>query len=395
MTAARKDLFDLPDGVIYLDGNSLGPLPKAVKERVMQTLQQEWGHELIRAWNTKNWMDQPRRLGDKIARIIGATPVSGLVGVTLSIQVFLALSAALEIVPERRIVVSDTENFPSDLYIADGLIRLKGKDYTLRLAPPDRLNDAIDDSVAAVLLTHVDYRSGSRHEMDRVTRIANEAGAPMIWDLAHSAGAIPVDVTSSSCDFAVGCTYKYLNAGPGAPAFIYIRPDLIPSVKPALTGWLGHAAPFEFDRSYRPADGIGRMRIGTPPVLQMAALDAALSLWDDLDLSELWSASQALSQHFISSVEQHCPDLQLVSPRDPEVRGSHVSFAFEHGYAAIQALIDKGVIGDFRAPNIMRFGFAPLYLDPADIDHSVKILREVLDRRLWDHSRYLARRPVT
>ncbi|MEO1343804.1 MAG: kynureninase [Pseudomonadota bacterium] len=395
MTAARKDLFDLPDGVIYLDGNSLGPLPKAVKERVMQTLQQEWGHELIRAWNTKNWMDQPRFLGDKIARIIGATPGSVMVGDTLSIQVFQALSAALDMVPERRIVVSDTENFPSDLYIADGLIRLKGKDYTLRLVPPDRLNDAIDDSVAAVLLTHVDYRSGARHEMDRVTRIAHEAGAPMIWDLAHSAGAIPVDVISSSCDFAVGCTYKYLNAGPGAPAFIYIRPDLIPSVKPALTGWLGHAAPFEFDRSYRPADGIGRMRIGTPPVLQMAALDAALALWDDLDLSELWSASQALSQHFISSVEQHCPDLQLVSPRDPDARGSHVSFAFQHGYAAMQALIDKGVIGDFRAPNIMRFGFAPLYLDIADIDHAVKILREVLDRRLWDHSRYLARCPVT
>ena len=395
MTAARKDLFDLPDGVIYLDGNSLGPLPKAVKERVMQTLQQEWGHELIRAWNTKNWMDQPRRLGDKIARIIGATPGSVMVGDTLSIQVFQALSAALDMVPERRIVVSDTENFPSDLYIADGLIRLKGKDYTLRLAAPDRLNDAIDDSVAAVLLTHVDYRSGGRHEMDRVTRIAHEAGAPMIWDLAHSAGAIPVDVTSSSCDFAVGCTYKYLNAGPGAPAFIYIRPDLIPSVKPALTGWLGHAAPFEFDRSYRPAYGIGRMRIGTPPVLQMAALDAALSLWDDLDLSELWRASQALSQHFISHVEQHCPDLQLVSPRDPDARGSHVSFAFEHGYAAMRALIDEGVIGDFRAPNIMRFGFAPLYLDTNDIDHAFKTLREVLDRRLWDHSRYLARRPVT
>ena len=345
MTAARKDLFDLPDGVIYLDGNSLGPLPKAVKERVMQTLQQEWGHELIRAWNTKNWMDQPRFLGDKIARIIGATPGSVMVGDTLSIQVFQALSAALDMVPERRTVVSDTENFPSDLYIADGLIRLKGKDYTLRLAAPDRLNDAIDDSVAAVLLTHVDYRSGARHEMDRVTRIAHEAGAPMIWDLAHSAGAIPVDVISSSCDFAVGCTYKYLNAGPGAPAFIYIRPDLIPSVKPALTGWLGHAAPFEFDRSYRPADGIGRMRIGTPPVLQMAALDAALALWDNLDLSELWSASQALSQRFISRVEQHCPDLELVSPRDPDARGSHVSFAFEHGYAAMQALIDEGEIG--------------------------------------------------
>ena len=395
MTAARKDLFDLPDGVIYLDGNSLGPLPKAVKERVMQTLQQEWGHELIRAWNTKNWMDQPRRLGDKIARIIGATPGSVMVGDTLSIQVFQALSAALDMVPERRIVVSDTENFPSDLYIADGLIRLKGKDYTLRLAPPDKLNDAIDDRVAAVLLTHVDYRSGARREMDRETRLAHAAGAPMIWDLAHSAGAIPVDVTSSSCDFAVGCTYKYLNAGPGAPAFIYIRPDLIPSVKPALTGWLGHAAPFEFDRSYRPADGIGRMRIGTPPVLQMAALDAALALWDDLDLSELWSASQALSQHFISSVEHHCPDLQLVSPRDPDARGSHVSFAFERGYAAMQALIDKGVIGDFRAPDILRFGITPLYLDETDIDRAVDTLQGVLDHRLWDRPRFATRKPVT
>ncbi|MEL7011784.1 MAG: kynureninase [Pseudomonadota bacterium] len=395
MTVTRKDLFDLPDGVIYLDGNSLGPLPKAVTERVMETLQHEWGHDLIRAWNTRGWMDQPRILGDKLARLIGATKGSVMVGDTLSIQVFQALSAALDMRPDRRVIVSDTENFPSDLYILEGLLRLKDKDYTLRVVPPHELADAIDDRVAAVLLTHVDYRSGARHEMNRMTPIAHEAGAVMIWDLAHSAGAVPVDVTSCTCEFAVGCTYKYLNAGPGAPAFIYIRPDLIPSVTPALTGWLGHAAPFEFDRNYHPAGGIGRMRIGTPPILQMAALDAALALWDNLDLSELWKASQALCDHFIARVEQTCPDLKLVTPRGSDARGSHVSFACEHGYPVMQALIDRGVIGDFRAPNIMRFGIAPLYLDTQDIDRAVEILREVLDHRLWDHAKYVTRQTVT
>lgn len=395
MTVTRKDLFDLPDGVIYLDGNSLGPLPKAVTERVIEVLQHEWGDDLIRAWNTRGWMDQPRRLGDKLARLIGATKGSVMVGDTLSIQVFQALSAALDMVPDRRIILSDTENFPSDLYIAEGLLRLKDKDYTLRVVPPDTLADTIDDRVAAVLLTHVDYRSGARHEMDRLTRITHEAGAVMIWDLAHSAGAVPVDVTSCACEFAVGCTYKYLNAGPGAPAFIYIRPDLISSVTPALTGWLGHAAPFEFERRYHPAGGIGRMRIGTPPVLQMAALDAALALWDNIDLSDLWKAAQALSERFIARVEQSCPDLKLVSPRGSDARGSHVSFAFEHGYPVMQALIDRGVIGDFRAPDIMRFGIAPLYLDTQDIDRAVEILREVLDHRLWDQAKYITRQTVT
>ncbi|MEM9836219.1 MAG: aminotransferase class V-fold PLP-dependent enzyme, partial [Bacteroidota bacterium] len=299
----RKDLFDLPEGVIYLDGNSLGPLPKAVAGRLTQTVQDEWGRQLIRAWDASGWMDQPGRVGDRIARIIGAAPGSVVPGDTLSIKVFQALSAALDMVPDRRVILSDSGNFPSDLYMAEGLIRLKDAGYTLKLVAPEAVEDAIDHTVAAVLLSEVDYRTGRRHPMANITQRAHDAGAVMIWDLAHSAGAVELDLTASGCAFAVGCTYKYLNAGPGAPAFIYTRPDLINTVTPALAGWLGHDTPFAFESTYRPAAGIERMRIGTPAVLQMAALDAALDIWDEIDMGALQAASIALSERFIAGVE--------------------------------------------------------------------------------------------
>ncbi|MEQ8877235.1 MAG: kynureninase [Phycisphaerales bacterium] len=391
----RKDLFDLPDGVIYLDGNSLGPLPKHVPARVAEAVTREWGQELIRAWNTCGWMEQPLRVGNAVARLIGAPEGSVVMGDTLSIKVFQALSAALAMRPDRRVILSDTGNFPTDLYMAEGLIALKNAGYELRTIAPEEVADAIDDTLAAVMLTEVDYRTGRRHDMHALTETAHAAGAVMIWDLAHSAGALEVDLQGANCDFAVGCTYKYLNGGPGAPAFIYIRPDLAATAQPALSGWLGHDAPFAFEQGYRPAPGIDRMRVGTPPVLQMTALEAALEVWQGIDMAALRAASTALCEQFIAEVEAACPALRLVSPRDPRARGSQVSFAFENGYAAMQALIARGVIGDFRAPDVMRFGFTPLYIDSADVSAAVAILADILDTKAWDRPEFRRANRVT
>ena len=272
--------------------------------------------------------------------------------------------------------------------MAEGLIRLKDAGYTLKTPDPDKVVEAIDESVAVVMLTEVDYRTGRKHDMKAVTELAHAAGAVMVWDLAHSAGALEVDLAGSNCDMAVGCTYKYLNGGPGAPAFIYVRPDLTQKVQPSLSGWLGHDAPFAFDLNYRPAESIERMRVGTPPVLQMTALEKALEVWETVTLAEVREASLQLSEVFIREVEARCPDLTLISPRDRNLRGSQVSFAFEHGYAAMQALIAQGVIGDFRAPNVMRFGFTPLYLDEADVMGAVDILEKIIRDRLWDRAEY-------
>ncbi|WP_397544617.1 kynureninase [Roseovarius salis] len=395
MTLPRKDLFELPEGVIYLDGNSLGPLPRAARARLDETVRREWGQELIRAWNSCGWMDQPARVGDRIARLIGAPAGSVTVGDTLSVKVFQAVAAALALRPGRQVILSDSGNFPTDLYMAQGLADLKAQGHALRIVAPEDVAGAIDDGVAAVMLTEVDYRTGRRHDMAAITRAAHDAGAVMIWDLAHSAGALEVDIAASGAEFAVGCTYKYLNGGPGAPAFIHVRPDIAETVQPALAGWLGHDAPFAFEPGYRPAPGAARMRIGTPPVLQMAALEAALDIWDTVEMGEIRAASVALCERFIAGVEASCPGLSLVSPRDPAHRGSQVSFAFEHGYAAIQALIARGVIGDFRAPDVMRFGFAPLYLDACDVDAAVDILAEIMSTRGWDRPEFRRAQAVT
>lgn len=394
-TLPRKDLFDLPEGVIYLDGNSLGPLPKHVPARMAEAVTREWGQELIRAWNSCGWMEQPLRVGNAVARLIGAPEGSVVMGDTLSIKVFQALSAALAMRPDRRVILSDKGNFPTDLYMAEGLIALKNAGYELRTVAPEEVADAIDDSLAAVMLTEVDYRTGRRHDMHAITDKAHAADAVMIWDLAHSAGALEIDLAGSNCDFAVGCTYKYLNGGPGAPAFIYIRPDLAAAAQPALSGWLGHDAPFAFEQGYRPAPGIERMRVGTPPVLQMTALEAALEVWAETDMAEIRAASVALCEQFIAEVETACPDLHLVSPRDAQHRGSQASFAFEHGYAAMQALIARGVIGDFRAPDVMRFGFTPLYIDSADVSAAVTILADIIDTKAWDRPEFHRANRVT
>lgn len=393
--AATKQLFRLPEGMTYLDGNSLGALPKAAAGRVAHTIEAEWGEMLITGWNRAGWMAQPRALGDRIGRLIGAEPGSVITGDTLSIKLYQALASALDLQQGRCRILSDRGNFPTDLYMAEGLIHSLDKGHKLHLVAPEQIAAHISDDLSVLMLTEVDYRTGRKHDMRALTRAAHAAGALVIWDLAHSAGAFPVDLAGCQADFAVGCSYKYLNGGPGSPAFIYVAPRHADRVRPALSGWLGHEAPFDFDLSYRAGPGIERMRVGTPPILQLAALEAALDIWDGVDMNALRARSITLSERFIRGVEATCPDLKLASPRAPKNRGSQVSFHFKHGYATMQALIARGVIGDFRAPDIMRFGFTPLYIDEADVDRAIKVLAGIMQNHLWDNPQYQTRAAVT
>ncbi|MCO6188573.1 kynureninase [Rhizobium sp. L1K21] len=394
-TLPRKAHFDIPAGVIYLDGNSLGPLPKGAAERAAHVIQSEWGNELIRAWNSADWISLPKRVGDRIGKLIGAPEGSVATGDTLSIKVYQALAAALKMRPDRKVILSDSGNFPTDLYMAQGLIRTIDRDYELRVVKPEEISQAISGDLAAVMLTQVDFRSARMHDMNAITKRAHDAGAVMIWDLAHSAGAVPVDLAASKAEFAVGCTYKYLNGGPGAPAFIYARPDIVEAIEPALAGWMGHDAPFAMELGYRPSMSTERLRVGTPPIVQLSILDAALDAWEGVEMADIRSASVALCERFIQEVESRCPALKLASPRNPDERGSQVSFSFDHGYAAMQALIDHGVIGDFRSPDIMRFGFTPLYLDEEEVARAAEILEKIITDELWRDARYQTRSRVT
>ncbi|TLP67782.1 kynureninase [Parasedimentitalea maritima] len=393
--AATKAMFHLPEGVIYLDGNSLGPLPRAATETVGKMMQDEWGEMLITGWNKAGWMAKSTIMGDRIGRLIGAEPGHVVMGDTLSIKVYQAVASALDLNPSRRVVLSDNGNFPTDLYMADGLLRSLGDDYELRVVDPEAVADNLTDDVAVLMLTEVDYRTGRMHDMKALTEQAQAKGIMTVWDLAHSAGALPVDLAGCNADFAIGCTYKYLNGGPGAPAFIYVSPRHIDQVRPALSGWLGHESPFAFDLDYRPGAGIERMRVGTPPVLQLTALETAMDIWDMADMAAVRAKSIELCDLFISEVEAQCPELTLASPRDGTQRGSQVSFRFHEGYAAMQAIIARGVIGDFRAPDIMRFGFTPLYIDEADVRAAVAIIADVMTNKLWDKPEYKVRSKVT
>ena len=390
-----KSQFYVPEGMIYLDGNSLGPLPRNAKDRVGASMTDQWGEMLITGWNKAGWMDMPRRVGDRIARILGAANGSIVMGDTLSIKVYQALSSALDLRPDRRVILSDTGNFPSDLYMAEGLIKSLDRDYELRVVAPEDFYDAIDDDVAVTLITEIDYRTGRRHDMQAITERAHACGAITVWDLAHSAGAVDVDLTGANVDFAIGCTYKYLNGGPGAPAFIYVRPDLADAVSPALSGWLGHAAPFDFELNYRAGDGIDRLRVGTPPILGLVALDAALDVWDHVDIADVRARSIEFSEAFIAEINAGCPALKLASPSNPHARGSQVSYHFEQGYAAMQAMIDRKIIGDFRAPDLMRFGFTPLYIDVDQVRAAARTLCDVINFNLWDDPKYKTRQKVT
>ncbi len=395
--AAWRRRFVLPENLIYLDGNSLGPLPTTTAGRLDDAVREEWGQGLIRSWNAAGWIDLPRRLGAKLAPLIGAAPHEVTVADSTSINLFKLLIGALRLRPDRRVIVSEAGNFPTDLYIAQGIVELLGGDYEIRYAEPDDIAAAIDRDVAVAMLTQVDFRSGRMHDMAAVTKAAQAAGALMLWDLAHSAGAFPVDLTGAGADFAVGCGYKYLNGGPGAPAFLFVAERHQDALIAPLSGWMGHARPFDFARDYAPAAGIDRQLCGTPPVLSMTALDAALDIWAEVDMAAVRAKSVALSDLFIDLVEDRCAGhgFALASPRSADARGSQVSFAHADGYAIMQALIARGVIGDFRAPDILRFGFAPLYLRYVDIWDAVEVLRAVMESRAWDTAEFKQRAAVT
>jgi len=390
-----KSQFHLPDGMIYLDGNSLGPLPRSARDSVAQMITDEWGEMLITGWNRAGWMAQPTEIGNRIARLIGAEAGHVVMGDTLSIKVYQALASALKMRPDRRVILSDSGNFPSDLYMAQGLIDTLGQGYELRVVAPEDVSSAITSDVAVTLITEVDYRTGRRHNMREITQVAHEYGALTIWDLAHSAGAVDTDLSGCNADFAVGCTYKYLNGGPGAPAFIYVAPRHADIAKPALSGWLGHEVPFAFDLDYRAGSGIERMRVGTPPVIALRALSAALEIWDQVDMNDVRQKSIELTEQFITGVEAACPMLTLASPRDADHRGSQVSFRFEHGYAAMQACIAAGVVGDFRAPDIMRFGFTPLFIDARDVTEAIDRIATVMREERWKDPAFQTRAAVT
>jgi kynureninase len=401
-TLPRKDLFEIPDGVIYLDGNSLGVLPQATAARVQQVVQQEWGVDLIRSWNSAGWMDLPQRVGDKIARLVGAGPGELVVADSTSVNLFKVLSAALSMAqadtPKRRHIVSERSNFPTDLYIAESLARERG--FELVLAGTEELPAALDAHCAVLMLTHVNYRSGRMHDMAALSRAAADAGALTVWDLAHSAGAVPVDLHADGADFAVGCGYKYLNGGPGAPAFVWAHPRHAERFWQPLAGWMGHAAPFEFTPGYRPAAGISRYLCGTPAVLSLAALecgvDTVLAAEPLGGMAALRKKSLALTRLFADRVQATCPGLARMSPRDDAQRGSQVCLSHpEIAYPVVQALIARGVIGDFRSPDILRFGFTPLYLRFADAWDAAEHLRQVLESGEWRRPEFNQRHAVT
>jgi kynureninase len=384
LLAPLRDRFAIPEGTIYLDGNSLGALPKSVVARTAKVVAEEWGRDLITSWNVHDWIDLPRRVGDRIAPLIGAAPGTVLVADSTSINIFKLLAVALEKRPGRKVIVTEENNFPTDVYVAGGLASLLGQGHEVRLAPTDGLANAIDGDVAVVLLTEVNYRTGAKLDMRALTQRAHEMGALIIWDLCHSAGALPVDLAGANADFAVGCGYKYLNGGPGAPAFAYVAPRHLDGLRQPLSGWLGHAAPFAFAPDYQPAEGIDALRVGTPPILSMSALDAALDAFDDVELGAVKTKADGLFDLFVDEIAVRCPELELLTPRDPASRGTQVSLRHPEAYAVMQALIARGVIGDFRQPDIMRFGLTPLYLRYADVYRAAEILGEVMQTRAWD-----------
>jgi kynureninase len=389
--ANKRDEFDLPADTIYLDGNSLGALPKAVKSRVAEVVNQQWGSHLIRSWNDHQWIDLPTQVGDKIAPIIGAAKGQVICCDSMSVNLFKLLSSALSLNPGRNVVLSTQDNFPTDLYMVQGLSDLLGPDLCqLKLVAEQHIEQSLSDSVAVLLLTQVNFRTGQLLDMQKLTQLAHEKGILVIWDLAHSAGALPVELDNCNADFAVGCSYKYLNGGPGSPAFLYVAKRHQAAVKQPLSGWMGHAKPFAFDAIYQGDDTINQYLCGTPSVIAMSALDAALDVWQDVDISQVREKSIALADVFIKLVQTHSclSDLRLCSTENSSQRGSQLAFSHTDAFAICQALIEKGVIADFRAPNILRFGFTPLYTSFEEIWQAVAILAEVVKSQLYTQPRF-------
>ncbi|MBB4567033.1 kynureninase [Rhizobium leucaenae] len=393
-----RSRFALPEGVIYLDGNSLGAASHDVFAELQQAATEEWGNGLIRSWNSAGWFHLPLELGDSIGRLIGATPGQTVVTDSTSINIYKTLHAALAMRPGRSVIVAEGDSFPTDLYMAEGVastrpgvtLRLEGRDA-------DNIEDLIDDQVAVVLLNHVNYKSGELRDMSALTRRIHEAGALVIWDLCHSAGALPVDLDGANADFAVGCTYKYLNGGPGSPAFIYAARRHQASITQPLSGWWGHARPFAFEQNFAGGEGIKRFLCGTQPILSLRALKGVLGVWDEVDMGALRKKSIALTDLFIQLVEAKCGQYGVVleTTRDSQRRGSQVSFTHSNSYEVMQALIERGVIGDFRAPATLRFGFTPLYVGYRDVWQAAEVLEDILSSGSWKDARFAVRSTVT
>ncbi len=394
--SALREEFLLDDRLIYLDGNSLGPLSRSSQRRVRQALDVQWGEGLVRSWGEAGWMEQPERLGDRMARLIGAGPGEVVVADTLTFLLAKLLGAALELRPERSVIVTDRANFHSDLYIAEGMAQLTSRGVQVVAIDRDSLDQHLNDEVAVVMLTHVDFRSGEMLDLEGITARVHEAGALMLWDFAHSTGAVPLDVTSAQVDFAAGCTYKYVNAGPGGPGFAYVAPRWQSEIRNVLPGWLGHVAPFDFEGTFRPAPGVRQLVTSSPSVLALAALEGALDVWDRVDMAEVRRKSLALTDLFIDLVEERVPgEFEVATPLDHSRRGSQVALRHQEGYGIIRALAEVGVIGDFRDPDICRFGFAPLYVRFVDVYDAVERLVDVFERGAHQRDEFRVRRAVT
>jgi kynureninase len=393
--AFARERFVLPEGVIYLDGNSLGALPRATGAALADVVGEQWGKELVTSWNRHDWIGLPQKLGTRIAPFVGATPDEVIVADTTSTNLFKLIAAALDARPGRGTILSESGNFPTDLYMAQGVAAMRGAN--LRAGAPAEIAAALDSDVAVLLLTHVHYKTGSVHDMAALTAAAHACGALVLWDLSHSTGAVPVDLNGCGADLAVGCGYKYLNGGPGAPAFLYVARRLQGDLRSPLSGWMGHAEPFAFVDQYRPAPGIDRFLCGTPSILAMAALEAGLATFEGIDRDALFAKGRALGDYAIALMDACCGErgFELLSPRDAARRGSHVSFAHPHAWPICQALIARGVIGDFRAPDALRLGFTPLYTRFADVWHAVEAIRDAIDSGAWDNPAYHARTAVT
>lgn len=392
-----RDAFHLRDGLIYLDGNSLGPMPKRTEGRIANAVRSEWAEGLITSWLGADWVNAPKRVGDKLASLIGAGDDEVIVADSTSINIFKALAAATSINSDRAVILSETGNFPTDLYMMQGFESFSSGRIKLCTADYDDVVDALDDSVAVLLLTQVHYKTGRIRDMAGITKRAHDVGALVIWDLSHSVGSIPVDLNGAGADFAVGCGYKFLNGGPGAPAFIYVAERHQAQAQPVLSGWFGHKTPFAFDDRYEAADGIRRFLCGTPPILGITALECGVDLFCEADFAEIRRKAMALGALFIRRMDERCAGhgFQLISPRDDTLRGGQVSYAHPQGYGIMQALKEKDVIGDFRAPDVLRFGITPLYLRYCDIYSAVEILHEIMETRAWDDPKYKLRAAVT
>ena len=394
--AYLREEFALPQGIVYLDGNSLGALPRAAVGRLRDVVEREWGVDLIRSWNRHGWIDLSARVAALLAPLVGAAADELAVADSTSVNLFKLLAGALRLRPGRKLILSEEENFPTDLYVAQGLSALLDG-VSHRLVPRAGLAQALDENVAVLMLTHVDFRTGALHDMAQWTRAAHRAGALALWDLSHSAGALPVDLAGCEADLAVGCGYKYLNGGPGAPAFAFVARRHLGVFETPLAGWMGHAEPFAFDPRYRPAAGIARLLCGTPPVLSLAALECGVETISRAGVARLRRKSMILTDLFVRLVEQECPGagLALASPREAERRGSQVALRHAEGYAIVQALGARGVIADFRTPDVLRFGFAPAYLRFCDVWDAVVALRAVIERREWERPEHAERAKVT